>query len=625
MDPQTPELTPPPCIQVMKLKYTLIQRIYILLILLSISSCAHKGAISGGPKDETPPVLKKSTPLLNQLNYTGKKIVLEFDENILLEEISKKFIVSPPMQQTPTPKAYGKKLYIDFDEELQENATYTFDFGDGVVDNNEKNPIENFAFAFSTGAYIDSLQVSGYLIYADNLDPASGFTIGVYKDLTDSAFQTKVPLRVARTNGEGYFNVKNMAPGEYRIYALKDANNNHRFDQKAEYIAFSTEHISPKIEIIDIPDTTWLDSLTIDTVIMVPTEVYTPFDLMLSTFREIDDRQSLSKKERVQQKRLDFYFRTAQEELPQIKLVNIPSEEPWYLLEQSAQNDSLYYWITDSNIYLCDTLKVELQYHKTDSNGLLAPITDTFNMNFRKPIQGNKRNRNKELPPEPELASLNLKTNKQGQAHIYSPVKIISETPFASFDVHAVSLLELIDSLTLPVDIKIHKTGTREYTIEANLEYGKNYSLELDSGACSDVFGLYNNTFNSIFSIRKEESYSEVSFTLDNIPATPMQVQLLSSQDKVVKENTCQQGVVSFDFIEPGTYYLRAYHDINKNEKWDTGNYAQKRQAETMYYYPKELILRVNGDISLTWDMGLLHPLEQKPEAIKNTLSREEK
>ena len=136
------------------------RKIFIPLILFTLTlllvQCARRGSPTGGPEDETPPVFIKSTPLPNSLNFKGKRVIITFDENVVLKDLFTNFIASPPLENEPVVKSVGNEIRVDLNNELQPNTTYTLYFGNSVVDNNEGNPYENFAFSFSTGNYIDS-------------------------------------------------------------------------------------------------------------------------------------------------------------------------------------------------------------------------------------------------------------------------------------------------------------------------------------------------------------------------------------------------------------------------------------------------------------------------------------
>ena len=216
-----------------------------LLCILILAACASIGSPDGGAYDETPPKVVKCQPANMSVNNRDKKLTLTFDEFIVLENASEKVVVSPPQKEMPEIRTSGKRIHITLNDSLKENTTYTVDFSDAIVDNNEGNPMGNFTYAFSTGTEIDTMEVSGTLLEAENLEPIKGMLVGLYVDLSDSAFTTQSFTRVSRTNSRGQFTIKGVAPGKYRIYGLQDMDGDFRFSQKAEKIAFDSVIIEP--------------------------------------------------------------------------------------------------------------------------------------------------------------------------------------------------------------------------------------------------------------------------------------------------------------------------------------------------------------------------------------------
>ena len=244
--------------------------LYLLIALCAIVSCARMGSPDGGWYDEDPPRIMGSYPAEKATNVKGKKMAIYFDEYIKLADATQNVIVSPPQIEMPDIKAAGKKIVIKLQDTLKSNMTYTVDFSDAITDNNEDNPLGNYTYTFSTGEQIDTLEVSGHVIDASNLEPVKGILVGLYDDLADSAFQTKPMLRVARTDGRGRFVIRGVAPGEYRVYALQDADGNYMFSQKSEMLAFSHQTYKPHAEPDTRQDTLWRDSLHIDSIMQVP-------------------------------------------------------------------------------------------------------------------------------------------------------------------------------------------------------------------------------------------------------------------------------------------------------------------------------------------------------------------
>ena len=232
---------------------------FILLLAIVAYSCASIGTPDGGPYDEDPPKFVGSIPSLRSINNKKQKIELEFDEFIKLEKPAEKVIFSPPQMEQPELKVVGKKVSVEYLDTLRDSTTYTIDFSDAIVDNNEGNPMGNFSFSFSTGNQIDTMEVSGTVLLAEDLDPVMGIQVGLHKDLNDSAFSTKPFDRVSRTDSRGRFSIRGVAPGKYRIYALKDGNQNYLYDSKTEMVAFYDSIIIPDMMPATRQDTLWKD------------------------------------------------------------------------------------------------------------------------------------------------------------------------------------------------------------------------------------------------------------------------------------------------------------------------------------------------------------------------------
>ena len=156
----------------------LLHIIIIAVIAAVLYSCANIGNPTGGMIDKTPPIFVRSNPMPNAVNVKDRKIELFFDEIVPLKDPSTKIIVSPAQTEMPQMNASVKKVTIELIDTLLPNTTYTIDFSNSIQDNNEGNPLENFAFAFSTGDYIDSLRVAGYVIDSRTLEPMKGIIVG---------------------------------------------------------------------------------------------------------------------------------------------------------------------------------------------------------------------------------------------------------------------------------------------------------------------------------------------------------------------------------------------------------------------------------------------------------------
>ena len=340
-------------------------------------SCASMGTPDGGPYDEMPPKFVGSSPKLHAVNAKNQKLELEFDEFIKLEKAAEKVVVSPPQLDQPEIKVLGKKVVIELIDTLKDSTTYTIDFSDAIVDNNEGNPMGHFTYSFSTGTSIDTMEVSGTVLNAADLEPIKGILVGLHKNLNDSAF-TKLPFdRVSRTDSRGHFSIRGVAPGEYRIYALMDGNQNYLFDSKTEAIAFSDSIIIPSVIPATRQDTIWKDTLTIDTIKTVGYTRFMPDNLILRVFKEENTRQYFSRAQRDKENHFVLKFSAKADTLPTLTGLNFDATDA-FIVESNAGNDSICYWIKDSLVYQMDTLALQMDYLYTDSLNQLVPKTDTI-------------------------------------------------------------------------------------------------------------------------------------------------------------------------------------------------------------------------------------------------------
>ena len=293
---------------------------------LFVGSCARMGSPDGGWYDDTPPYVVGSTPQDKGTGVTSKRVAIYFNEFIKLENAQEKVIVSPPQLEMPEIKEGGKRIIVNLKDSLKENTTYTIDFSDAISDNNEGNPMGNYTFSFSTGSEIDTLQVAGYVLDAQNLEPIKGILVGLYDDLSDTIFKQKPMIRISRTDSRGHFVVKGVAAGTYRVYALQDADADFVYNQKSEMVAFSHKTFEPSWKPDTRQDTIWRDSLHIDQILRVPYTHFLPDDVTLLAFTPIQDNRYLIKTERQEPRKLGFYFSYGDSLLPVIHGLNFNSD-----------------------------------------------------------------------------------------------------------------------------------------------------------------------------------------------------------------------------------------------------------------------------------------------------------
>ena len=607
----------------------------ISCLLLAVG-CARMGSPDGGWYDDDPPVVLGSTPADKATGVKTQKVTIYFDEYIKLADATQNVIVSPPQLEMPDIQAKGKKIVVELKDTLKPDMTYTIDFSDAISDNNEDNPMGNYTFTFSTGEQTDTLEVSGTVVSAETLDPVSGILVGLYSDLADSAFRTKPLLRVARTDANGHFVIKGVADGEYRIYALQDADGNYKFTQKSEMIAFSHDTYKPTVKPDMRQDTIWRDELHIDSIKQVHYMHFYPDDIVLTAFQETQTDRYLLKTERKDADRIQIFFSYGNEQLPVIHGLNFNSDDA-FIVESSAKKDSITYWLRDTLLVNQDTLSFEMTYLMTDSLGALVSKTDTIEALAKTPYakrqkalqkeydswfkqQEKKRKREEPYDSIYPVKPLDVRFDVPQAMDPNRSISITLPTPPASIDTAGIHLYTKIDTLWYRADYEFRQRANqlRSYEVIADWQPGSEYSFEVDSAAIVDIYGLASKPFKQGIKVKTLDDYATLFMDISGYAdSAAVVVQLIDKGDKVVAVSRMESDhTASFYYVKPGTYFVRAFVDRNNNGVWDTGNYDADEQAEAVYYYSREIETTAKFDITLSWNL-LEKPLnQQKPSAL---------
>ncbi|MCD7936089.1 MAG: Ig-like domain-containing protein [Tannerellaceae bacterium] len=599
----------------------------VVFISLWIYSCANMASPSGGPYDEDPPKVVRTTPEFNQTNFTGKKVEIVFDELIQIENPNENVIITPPQRTMPVIRAQGKKVVVELRDTLKENTTYTIDFTSSIADNNEKNVLENFSFAFSTGDVIDSLEVSGLLLNARDLEPLSGITIGLHSNLEDSAFRTEPFLRISRTNERGQFTIRNIAPGTYRIYALNDMNRDYMFDQPGEEIAFLDSLITPSFELTARYDTVWVDSLTIDTIYAREFNKFIPDDIQLRLFKEEFIRQYMTRPDRSSENKFTLHFNEPVEQIPDpVPLNFIPEEEDWYFVQTADDKRTIHYWLRDSLLWQRDTLEMEVNYLRSDSMNILQPQLDTIQVILRNrpQAQDNKKKSKKGEEEETEIVFLGMNINATGTKEMQDTISVTFDEPVDGLSKDFFHLSQKADTLWNPVDFDFFPdtTNSLNYFIRRNWRYGEEYKLEVDSASIYSIYGKWNDGFSGEFKIRNKDEYGHLYIYVTGVDTTSF-IELLNKSDAVVRKTKVVNGGALFMDLKPDTYYARLILDVNNNGEWDTGNYELKLQPEEVFYCPKPLEVMQHFEVEENWDVRAVPLEKQKPLDITKNKPKE--
>lgn len=597
--------------------------IFIIIAAAVMYSCANIGNPSGGPIDKTPPIFMRSNPTPNAVNVKDRKIEIFFDEIVTLKDPSTKIIVSPAQTEMPRMSALGRKVTVELVDSLLPNTTYTIDFSNSIQDNNEGNAIDNFAFAFSTGSVIDSMRVSGYVLDSRTLEPMQSVVVGLQSNLADSAFHKEKLQRVALTNDRGQFTIRNVSPGSYHIFALKDLDRDYKFGNPTEDIAFLDSIIVPSIGSREAADTVYNDLNEIDTIMRATRPAYFPNDILLSMFNEDRKSQYLANNLRVDSTRISLTFAAASDTLPSLSIVgrnDVPDQ--WYTLERSQTNDTLTYWIRPPHLVSADTLMVATTYLRTDTASNLSWGTDTLKFTFQRQ-KAKKKKKNEETDSLEQIRFMELHPLANGTQEVYAPLLLQTGTPIERYSREAFHLQRKLqnDTIFYPAEIKSialrdSTLNRRDLMLKVDWEPGAAYTLAVDSLAMTDIYGLQTKPLKVDFNVRKMEEYGNIVF---NIPAVRDSaiVELLDGTEKIVLRAPVKNHRAELLNLLPGKYYARLFIDRNGNGKYDTGNYDMHLQPEETVYYPGAINLKKNWDVEQTWDIYATPIDKQKPEAIK--------
>lgn len=611
------------------------------LLLLTVFACAKMGEPDGGWYDETPPHILGTSPADGSNDVNSKKVTILFDEFITLSNPTEKVVVSPPQLETPEIKVSGRKITVELQDKLKENTTYTIDFSDAIADNNEGNPMGNYTYSFSTGNQIDTMEVAGYVLEAQNLEPVKGILVGLYSNQSDTAFQHEPMLRVARTDGSGRFVIKGVAKGDYRIYALQDMDGNYMFNQQSEKLAFTPEIIMPSWKPDVRQDTIWSDSLRIADIKRVPYTHFLPDDVVLTAFTEVQTNRHFLKSERKSADHFTLFYSYGHAELPEIKGLNF-NEKNAFITEPSLNQDTITYWLRDTMLVNQDTLRMQLSYMATDSLGSLVKQTDTLEVLAKIPYEKRLKRQQEDYDKWKKQQSKNKEKGKPYQTEypktpLEVKIKVASQmapdenpmfilpSPIALCDTSKIHLYEKVDTVWQNAKYQFGSVPgvPRQYKLVGEWNFGREYSLELDSAAFIDIYGKVSMKTKQSIKVSSPEEYSTLIVSLQGMDGKNCLLQLLNESDKPIKEITAKGNEATFYYVKPGTFYLRLIVDDNDNGRWDTGLYSKQQQPEAVYYYTKKIECKAKRDVRIMWNPRQMPLYQQKPAKITKQKAEE--
>jgi hypothetical protein len=582
-------------------------RAYLFIFLtLFIYSCANVVAPSGGPKDEDPPRVLRSTPANQSIRYQGDDVRIFFDEFVTLKNLNQNLLVSPPLPSQPEVRVRGRSIIMSVNDTLAENTTYVFFFGESIVDITEGNPIPNFRYVVSTGDFVDSLSVRGTVRNALTLEPEAGVFVMLYDNVYDSVPMKERPLYVSKTDANGRFTITNMRMSEYLMFALRDMNANFLYDNPDETIAFIDSLIRPEYaatvvfeeEPTDNDETeefseTEEGNVSSDTISQArrrPLENdLVSYNMFL--FKEKDTHQRILSASLIQRGKVNLAFRIPTDSVS-IRDYRNPFDYDWYIPEYNPNRDTLTLWMPDmqrDSLFLeitdrgkVDSLRLSMIPRQPRTTGRRAATTaDT-------------------IQPTTNLRASNLRTGNL-LPYFQQPV-IISETPLQSIDTENILLL-MSDTIELVPEFRFTDNISRRLELTNNLENNGNYRLIFNKNSVYDIFGHTNDSVAFRFRTDNPENYGTILVNI-SLPQPNEQyiLQLLNQKLELVSEKVISaSNIYAFQHLNAGTYRLRLIHDENRNYKWDTGNYLQKIQPEPVFLLTEPIQARINWEIETIW------------------------
>ncbi len=588
--------------------------LYSVLVLVFIACANRSRGPQGGPKDITPPTPKKATPVNNTTNFKGNKFEIAFSELVNVNNAYENVIISPIQTSPATIRTTSNRVTVILNDTIKPNTTYTVDFGNSIVDVNERNPLVNYCYTFSTGATLDTMQISGTVLDAGNLNPVQGIYVGIYDPAEDSIFVKTKPLRIARTNENGEFSMKGIKKGTYKVFALGDLGNDFIYNAPTERIAFLDNEITPSIEEKTVTDTIVIKNETDTTkskkdFVQRKKTIFLPNDIVLRAFKEDVYKQQIAKFERTDPYKISLFFASPNMEKPSIKPLNF-TESAIKGLVYNTRMDSITCWIESPTVYDKDTLRFAVTYRLSEKE----MKTDTISAIYKKKTKKSEKDKDK-VP-----VFLRFTSNIQNPMDSYKSISFSFGTPVAEMDKQKIYLKYKQDTTwkDIPFEIKtIDEMGTK-YEILIKYNTDLEYQLLIDSAAVTDIYHIQNNKISMPFTVKTSDKYATLIVSMINMPEDAV-IQLLDAKEVVYRQLPATEKT-TFEFINPGDYFMRMFADKNKNSKWDTGNYHTNTQPEEVYYFNQTLKLKPNWEVEQEWDYKLTPAPQQKPEIIRKVV-----
>ncbi len=640
----------------------------VAVSILLLWGCASIGNPSGGPRDEDPPRFVRANPSPGSVNVDPSNIYIDFNELVNVKDAFQKVVLSPPGASTPRVSTRGRRVIVNITDTLLPNTTYTIDFGDAIEDNNEGNKLPGFAYTFSTGPTLDSLRISGMVLGAEDMEPQQGVFVGAYISKEDSAF-TKMPFeRLARTDDYGRFIIRGLQDTTYRLFALKDLDNDRHYANPEEDIAWFEDIIRPTSERIMTSDTIRdLYTGAVDTVVQRERTRFLPNNVLLRMYNTGLKPQYMVSYTRPDSTKLEFIFNSPSKVMPSVKLADDEMYPDPLKAEMTVGNDTLTFWLP-TDIATRDTLKLALRYSNVnlltgietivnDTVKLMKPKDKNANKKEKKKKKSDKKNKKADVLASPTEEGDSIQTSASEQVtaelsdstdvekpkiptfafsakgpdnDIKRPLAIEVPIPLSRLDSLAFHLETKQDTLWIPVkgEYRLERADTlseRRFKIEFPWQRGASYRLTVDSLAGTDIYGVNSERLEYEFKTKAPEDLSNLKITLVGIDNDiPAFVQLMATADKPKYTAQVVNGAAVFEGIDAGKYYARLYEDFNGDGKYTAGSYRlQKVFGEPIdtLIETVDTLIAPNDTVMVEDKIGMEIPVDSLGVSIADTIS----
>ena len=573
--------------------------------------CANTTASpSGGPKDTIPPVIVRLSPLPGAVNVPvhNTTIKITFNEYVTIKDANGVFL-SPPLEKKPKAVIRGKSVVVSFEEDLSPNTTYTLDLTGAIADNNEGNLYPGYTLAFSTGDQLDSMCLTGLVQDCSTLLPLKGATVLLYKDQADSAIFLHRPDAAVRTDDWGFFSLRNIQDTLYRIYALKDLNNNNLYDPETESVAFLDSLFRP-VRVINDTLYEFKKFNMKDTALCLARKT----EVELSVFREPPSKQMIMKKERVDLRSAYLTFMAPNAVIHDMRIKGLPREK---LLSQfNQQRDSLELWVNDPR-KMPDTLQLQIRYDKTDTAGVTKPTDETVKLVLDKKLKAElNKSSTRDRKHEDTLCiyttSAEPTTVEQYGFELEFKYPLVEEG-WDSLLLRSVNPRQ--QEALVPFTLIRDTANLRRFRVmpEEPFQRGFDYILRVPHRRFRDINGFYNDSSLVKVTLPDEEKYASIRLELTGVHNKYIMELLNDKRDKIIRSFVVEEdGPVVFPYLNNGSYCIRITEDRNRNNMVDTGNLLEHRQPEKVQFFKvdDQFLIKVLEKAEMIWtlDMEELFP-----------------